>query len=588
MLARSYSIALWIAVAAQASTAAAATTSPARAASAEPTFVGQVAPLLRTHCLMCHRAGSSEGALPLATYEQASAHAEQVLRAVESGAMPPWPIDALHSAPMRDDPRLSATEIDVLRAWLSAGLPRGTRREAAPEPPPVGWAGTQHPPPDDIISLPTFSIPAQGELPYQQILIKVNFKEDRWIAALQVLPGNPAVVHHMGIAELRLPAGVGPQQIRDLAHVAAKLGLPPDALIQAQPAIIDTLSGGYDMLAAYTPGEAYESLPSGTGKLLKAGENNYVNFNIHYTTIGQATSDQSRLALWYSRTPPKRQVYRTPSAGRTILAEGHELYPDDPGSKAEGTDVAIPPIPPYASDYELVGITGYERPVTLYSFQPHAHLRAKDFRYDLIYPDGRTRTLLSIPKYEYHRQLDYYFATAVEAPAGSKLVVTAHYDNSPANQHLREFSSINPTARCGPDKYAFFRPQNQTWDEMFSPIVQFAIDDVQATDESAHLPLVAVRGCLVSDGSLDASHGWELVHASRPQRALTQTITRAELPDTTRTRGTQRYSLIGLEPFRPAALKGARVLVKGVKIPQGDSARINVTALQELGGECDK
>jgi mono/diheme cytochrome c family protein len=560
----------------------------ARALGAQPvTYSGQVAPILEAHCVSCHRAGANAAAVALGTYEQVRDRSASILSQVDSGTMPPWPIDAAHSAPMSNDPRPSHAEVDTLRAWVATGMAPGAAAAPAAQRSAAvlqaqAWAQPEHHVPDAIVALPSIPVPAQGELPYYRLLVKVTLPEDHWIGALQALPGDPAVVHHMGITEIRLPQGVGPQQIRELDQVATKMGLPSRSLVTEEPAIVDAaLFGNYDMLAAFTPGEGFESFPPGTGKLLKAGDNYYINFNIHYTTTGTATSDRSRLGLWFLKSAPARQLFRTPSAGRTILAEGHELFPDDPGSKAEGTDVAIPPIPPYADHYELVGITAYDRAVTLYSFQPHAHLRAKDFRYDLVYPDGHTQTILSIPRYDYHWQLSYELATPVELPAGAKLVVTAHYDNSAANAHLREFSLQDPAARCGPDKYAFFRSQNQTWDEMFSPIVQYAVHT--GGSDRTHLPTVAVQGCLTT---VRAS-SWALIGASQATPTQSPTISRAELAATAPAAGRSRYGLIGLDAFAAQTFAGKRVLVKGIQIPDRHSSSINVTALQDLGGACE-
>lgn len=555
---------------------------PAIIGAAPATYTGRVGRIFQEHCLSCHRVGSSAARIPLVTYEDARALGATLLSPVESGAMPPWPIDAEHSMPMQNDPRLSPAELQALRAWVAAGEPRGTGPEPASAASAQGWNDPQHRLPDAVVVSPRIAIPARGELPYMRALIKVVTPADRWIGGLQAIPGNAAVVHHMGIAEVQLPPGVGPAQVHDLEETAQKLGTPARSLVDIEPAVIDTrLSNDYDMLAAFTPGEGYEAFPPGTGKLLRAGPTFYINFNIHYTTIGEATSDQSRLGLWFLRSKPERQLFRTPSAGRTIVADGHELFPDDPGSKAEGTDVAIPPVPPYANAFELTGITPYDRAVTLYSLQPHAHLRGKDFLYQLVLPDGRWQTLLSIPHYNYHWQLSYAFATPVEAPAGSKLVVTAHYDNSASNQHIREFSLINPQARCGPDKYAFFRSQNQTWDEMFSPIVQYAVRTGRAGGQP--VPTVATQGCLVSgrDGK------WTLGTASPAQDTSSPTISRVELAHATATRiGRNAYTLIGSEPFHPTSLEGRRVLIKGMQRP-GDRSRINVTAMQPLGDLCE-
>ena len=562
--------------------AAACVTSVAQAAR-DATYTGAVARIVERHCIACHGPGAGPVSGSLASYEDLRARATEVLSAVERGAMPPWPLDPSRSLPMRNDPRLSAAETDALRAWVARGMPRGdgVPRQISPA---GEWADPRHRPPDAVVALPPIPVPATGELPYMQVLIKVPFADDRWIGALQPLAGNLSVVHHMGIAEVHMPPGVGVQTVHDLQDVARRLGLAGVPL--ATPAVVDaSFSGDYDMLAAYTPGGGFESYPEDTGKLLKGGEGYYISFNVHYTTNGTATTDQSRLGLWFRKSPPARQIFRTPSAGRTILAQGRLLFPDDPGSKAEGMDVAIPPIPPNDDNYEIIGITAYDRPVTLYSLQPHAHLRAKDFRYDVIYPDGALRTLLAIPRYDYHWQLNYLFATPLDVPAGAKLVVTAHYDNSAANKHLREYSSSNPAARCGPDRYAYFRSQNQTWDEMFSPLVQYAAlpRPVEPVAARAPLQMIAVQGCLVPAGE----SGWALRRALPLGASKTAAITREELGKMMISRGEASYRLIGLDPLNPQSSRGRTVLVKGLGLPGTPTESINVTAIYPIAETCE-
>jgi len=419
-------------------------------------------------------------------------------------------------------------------------------------------------------------------LPYLRMLIKVPLKQDRWVGALQALPGDARVVHHMGIAEVALPPGMDEKQVADLQRLVAQMGTGGASLPVDKPAVVDTaLSGGFDMLSAFTLGDDIAVFPAGTGKLIRGGDGLYISFNIHYTTIGSETTDRSRLGLWFLDSPPTRQLFRTPSPGNTILADGHELFPDDPGSHAEGTSVAIPPIAPNDAHFELVGITGYDRPVTLYSFQPHAHLRAKDFSYQAIYPDGHSQTLLSIPKYDYHWQLEYLLAAPVDLPAGSKLVVTAHYDNSVANLHLAEFKRTNPGARCGPDQYTYFRSQNQTWDEMFSPLIQYAVAG-GGTDASSPAPRVATTGCLARG----SSQGWRIERAAHATENRVATIDHAELEAAKGATGDQSYELIGAAPFRPDALISERVLVKGLLVGGAGASTINPTALVDTGIAC--
>ena len=145
-----------------------------------------------------------------------------------------------------------------------------------------------------------------------------------------------------------------------------------------------------------------------------------------------------------------------PASGESLIANGQQLLTDAPGEKAEGTGVAIPPIPPNTENYEVIGITAYTEPVTIYQFQPHAHLRGKDFTYAVVYPDGRQQSALSVPKYDFHWQLAYDLETPLKLPAGSKLVITAHYDNSTKNgfshiaMGMRILSAHNPgpTKKC--------------------------------------------------------------------------------------------------------------------------------------------
>ncbi|MGO8795179.1 MAG: hypothetical protein ACLQLC_10180 [Candidatus Sulfotelmatobacter sp.] len=135
------------------------------------------------------------------------------------------------------------------------------------------------------------------------------------------------------------------------------------------------------------------------------------------------------MAFWFQPKAPKHQLFRVPASGETIIADGRQLLTDAPGEKAEGTSVAIPPIPPFAENYEVIGITAYTEPVTIYQLHPHAHLRGKDFKYVVVFPDGREETLLSVPKYDFHWQLAYELDTPLKVPTGSKLIVTAHHDN---------------------------------------------------------------------------------------------------------------------------------------------------------------
>ena len=82
------------------------------------------------------------------------------------------------------------------------------------------------------------------------------------------------------------------------------------------------------------------------------------------------------------------------------------------------------------------------------SLMPRMNERGKDYKYTLVYPDGRSVVLLSIPKFNPDWQPSYLLKTAIAAPKGSRLESIAHYDNSPNNKW-----NPDPTARVvyGPE-----------------------------------------------------------------------------------------------------------------------------------------
>ncbi len=562
-----------------------------------PTFTKQVAPILFKHCVNCHRPGEIASAVSLLSYDTARPWADSIKQQVSQRQMPPWIADSNRSAKFRNDARLSQLEIDTLVAWVNAGAPRGNDADLPPAPTfAQGWLHPKGLAPDLVITLPESQLPAQLEIPYLRYLIKVPVSEDKWVVAMQVLPGNSAVVHHMAITELALADGVTPENIDKLNQVARKLGFPNGlnsthfaVTAPGKPAV-------YDMLGVYTPGTTIEMYEDGSAKLLQSGKNLYLNFNIHYQTTGKPETDRTRVAFWFRPDPPKHQLFRVPAAGETIIADGKQLLTDTPGQKAEGTTVAIPPIPPYAENYEVVGVTAYTEPVTIYQLQPHAHLRGKDFKYSVVYPDGREETVLTVPKYDFHWQLAYELETPLHLPAGSKLVVTAHYDNSAKNDHLMHHhghEAHDPQHVPGPEKEVYFREMNQSWDEMFTPFIQYTIDSQNLTGQPEPqgqnvLDIAEVVGCLEPG----PSNTWLLTHASEPVVSETQSTSAAALKaEAGKPLGKQRDQLLGSDVFNPSsqerkkvAVKG--VLLKGVLINDIKGNRLNVTSLQPLAPTC--
>src|ERR1035441_2578678 len=159
---------------------------------AAPTFSHDVAPLVYSRCVACHREG---GVAPfsLVGYGAAAKRARLIATVTAKRYMPPW----LPSAPhFQHEMKLTAAEIAMLAAWATAGAPEGNARET-PAPPKFsdGWPlGT----PDLEAVMPApFEIPADGADLYRCFVIPAPAAADHWVRAIDIRPGNAKVVHHV-------------------------------------------------------------------------------------------------------------------------------------------------------------------------------------------------------------------------------------------------------------------------------------------------------------------------------------------------------------------------------------------------------
>jgi hypothetical protein len=120
-------------------------------------------------------------------------------------------------------------------------------------------------------------------------------------------------------------------------------------------------------------------------------------------------------------------------------------------------------IPPGDPNYEAHAKLTFGEPVELVSLQPHMHLRGKDMTIRLVYPSGESETLLSVPHYDFHWQIMYYLKKPLLLPRGTRVEVTAHWDNSAANPQ-------------NPDPAATVRYGVQSTDEMLNLAMNVVVD----------------------------------------------------------------------------------------------------------------
>src|SRR5215471_16795687 len=140
--------------------------------SAPPTFYKDVLPLLQEHCQSCHRAGGI-GPMALMTYDEVRARAESIEQMTRLKKMPPWFADPRYGH-FANDPSLNSREIEIISAWLQAGLPAGNSNDAPPEKRWVeGWNIGK---PDVVVAMPRpVAIPARGVVDYTYEIVPTGF-----------------------------------------------------------------------------------------------------------------------------------------------------------------------------------------------------------------------------------------------------------------------------------------------------------------------------------------------------------------------------------------------------------------------------
>ncbi|RMG25759.1 MAG: hypothetical protein D6724_03330 [Armatimonadetes bacterium] len=398
----------------------------AAAKPAPVTYAEHVAPVLYKHCTPCHRPGEV-APFSLTSYEEAKKWAPMIAWATENKRMPPWKAVPNYNR-FLDENHLTEDQVRLLKSWAEAGAPRGdASKEPAPPKFEEGWLLGK---PDMVLKIDRpFKLEATGRDVYRNFVFKTDFKETKWVRAIDVRPGNRTVVHHV-IAFL---------DERGQSHsLEAKQG-------DGQPGYstfggIGFLPSG--SLGGWAPGLQPRFAPEGTAFELKPGTT--IVLQVHYHKSGKPEEDQTELALYFAKEPPKRALQ--------LAWIANPLFRIPPGAKDHVVRMRYPvPVD-----------------VTAYSAMPHMHLLGKEMKAWVEKPDGTTEPLVWVKDWEFNWQFVYYFQQPKKIPAGSTVHVEAHYDNSAENPN-------NPNNPPKPVTWG-----EQTTDEMMLLIVAFSVDNLPA------------------------------------------------------------------------------------------------------------
>lgn len=364
------------------------------------TYAEHIAPIIYSHCTQCHRPGEI-GPFPLSSYAEVKAQDGLVKYTTSIQYMPPWKADPAYQHYQKVNV-LSASEIQLIADWVNQGSVRG---DSTLEPPaPVFPTGSLIGVPDLTISFAqSHPILGNNTDEYRYFVVPTGLTQDRDLIALEMRPGNTAMVHHALF------------WVDTTGNAAASDAATPEYGYAGNTQQV-LLSGMIDkQLPTYVPGQKPTVLSNGMAYKVKAGSD--LQIQVHYAPSPVPTSDSSSFNLFFAPTPATRYI------------KSHVMIP------FFGTLVS--PYPnftiPANQTREFHGVYTMPENASLLSSMPHMHRLGTHWRVYAIKPNGDTVNIVKIDSWDFNWQSNYDFKYPLYLPQGTKIHAFAGYDNTTAN-----------------------------------------------------------------------------------------------------------------------------------------------------------
>jgi Flp pilus assembly protein TadD/mono/diheme cytochrome c family protein len=356
----------------------------------EVTFTRDIAPIVFTSCVSCHRQGGP-APFSLTTYDDVRRRATQIAVVTNSRFMPPWKVEPGVGHFVGQDP-LTDAQVAQIGKWAANGAPQGAPAALPPLPKlPDGWLLGQ----PDLIVKPSraYTLQAQPTDAFRIFAIRLPVTKRTYVRGIEFHPGNARVVHH---ANIRIDRTAATRKLDEADPLPGYDGLMPRSA---------EYPDGHFL--GWTPGQVAPLVGSDLAWTLEPGSDLVVQ--LHLQPSGALEEVLPEIGLYFSDRPPTR----TP----TILRLGSQ-------------SIEIPPGEP-----RYVIRDAYTLPVDadLLALQPHAHYRAREIRGTAHLPDGTSRLVMHITDWDFRWQHVYREVTPIRLPKGTRLAMEYTYDNSAEN-----------------------------------------------------------------------------------------------------------------------------------------------------------
>jgi hypothetical protein len=361
----------------------------------EITF-SRIAPIIYKNCGPCHRPGSG-APFDLLTYEDLKRHLHTVQLSINEGLMPPWPADTGYTH-FSDEKVLTKKEVAMLNEWIENGAPLGDVNDIPPVPVFKGMGNAGKP--DMVVSMrQPFNI--DGDNKDRFIMLKIPFElpKDTFIRAIEIVPGNKKLVHHINAHIIQYEEGKKKNHFSGKPYVDSEKS---DKRTAYKLLDLQNDDGTYPLLTPsvtnYLPGVEVTIYPEGIGGYRVKKKSALLLDNIHYGPSPIDTTDVTSFNFYFSQSPPKRPT-------REFILGTSGIAPVEP-------PLSIPP------DSVKKFIVKYSVPedISLLTINPHMHLLGKSFKAYVLLPAGDTLRLISIPRWDFRWQYFYTFDNILKIP----------------------------------------------------------------------------------------------------------------------------------------------------------------------------
>lgn len=339
---------------------------------------------LRHDCVPCHRP-NQPAPFSMLSYNDVKPWIKEIEKYIREGLMPPFRARTGDHYAIANDRRMSEQHREMILGWLKAGAPRGEGVEDTENPYREGAFvyKVAH-----EFQLPEVNLNADGEEEQRAFVLDNPFEEDVHVQVVDVLPGNPRVVHHVTVFA---------DPTRRAREWNSKEAFELPGIVSA--AYLGMWEAGYGPMALHTG--TFFKLPKGWDIVV----------HVRYLKTGKPEKDRSRIGITLAD-----KSFASPLAHQSVILQDPMLE-----------------IPKGAERYEKTMSWISTKDQFIASVSPFMRRHGRKLRITIKPPNNPLRELLIIDDWDKKWQTTYHFSEPAWTEKGAIVTVQIEYDASTKN-----------------------------------------------------------------------------------------------------------------------------------------------------------